>query len=223
MLNKLFGSEQKIKILSYFFSSDNKGFLSKEISRSLEQKGPTVKRDLNALVDLGILKMQSSENDQKDLIKNEEVKEEDVLKSHRKNEDKYNLKKEKSRIKKDKFEEKYYLNTQNLLYPELKSLFEKIKFLANQEIFDKIIETCKPKIFVLVGKFVNDFDSPIDVLIIGDFSKKKFLNYISQLETNINEEVNYTILSEEEYFYRQTISDIFLYQIMERKNITLCG
>jgi DNA-binding MarR family transcriptional regulator len=138
MLNKLFGSEQKIKILSYFFSSDNKGFLSKEISRSLEQKGPTVKRDLNALVDLGILKMQSSENDQKDLIKNEEVKEEDVLKSHRKNEDKYNLKKEKSRIKKDKFEEKYYLNTQNLLYPELKSLFEKIKFLANQEIFDKM-------------------------------------------------------------------------------------
>ncbi|MDA3802475.1 MAG: hypothetical protein PF488_01075 [Patescibacteria group bacterium] len=218
MLNKLFGSDQKIKILTSFFQTENSGYLSREIAKQLDQKGPSIKRDLLSLVDLGILKLFKIDENGNSIdgrISDEGERGEKSVKEINAS--------TKKKAKKPKIEEKYYLNTEYLLYPELKSLFEKINFLANQEVFDKIVETCKPKIFVLVGKFVNDFDSPIDILIVGDFNKKKFQSYVTQLEKIINEEINYTVLTEEEYFYRQTISDIFLYQVMERKKITLCG
>lgn len=225
MLNKLFGSDQKIKILSYFFSSENNGYLSKEISKHLEQKGPSVKRDLSLFTDLGVLQIANNEGNS---LKEETVKQnnkeavdtnnEELLESSKKT-----LKLKTDSVKKKKIDERYCLNTSYLLYKELKSLFEKIKFLTNQEVFDKIIEKCQPKSILLLGKFVNDFESPIDILIVGDFSKIIFKKYIVELEGLINEEINYTIFTEEEYFYRQTISDIFLYNLMERKKINLCG
>ncbi len=203
MLNKLFGSEQKIKILNFFFSVSNSGFLSKEIAKNLEVKGPSIKRDLSLLSETGILKIEELDIE----LKNSKSK-----------------KKEEDQGKKNiKREEKYFLNTDHFIYPELKALFEKFKFLANQEVFNEIIEQCKPKVFIVAGKFVNDYKAPIDLLIVGSVNKKNLLKLIVKLENILNQEINYTIFSEDEYFYRQTISDIFLHHVMERKIITLCA
>jgi len=203
MLNKLFGSEQKIKILSFFFSVSNSGFLSREIAKNLEIKGPSVKRDLSFLLEVGI-------------IKSEEYNPETNKANGGKEESKGNK-------KNSKIEEKYFLNTDHFIYPELKALFEKFKFLANQEVFDEIIEQCKPKVFIVAGRFVNDFQAPVDLLIVGSVNKKTLLKLITKLENIINQEINYTIFTEDEYYYRQTISDIFLHHVMERKIITLCA
>ena len=72
---------------------------------------------------------------------------------------------------------------------------------------------------ILSGYFVNDAVSPVDLLIVGKFNKKKLENLIKELENDLNKEVNYTIMALKEYKFRMDITDVFLYNILERKNI----
>lgn len=119
-------------------------------------------------------------------------------------------------------EKKYYqINTDFVLYEEIKSLIIKAQILYERDFVDKLLKIGKPKLLVFTGFFVNNQNSPVDLLIVGSFKKKKLIKLIKELENSLSREINYTVLNNSEFKYRRDITDVFLYDVLEGKKLTV--
>lgn len=119
-------------------------------------------------------------------------------------------------------EKKYYAVSRDfLLFNEIKSLFVKAQLLSTKDFAENVQKICTPKLLVLTGFFVGLNDSKTDLLIVGRINREKLLKLIKDLEITINREVNYTIMDEREFTYRQEIFDVFLHKIMDNKKIVI--
>ena len=65
-------------------------------------------------------------------------------------------------------------------------------------------------ILVLFGVFVDDAYSDIDMLIVGNNQDKNLSNWASDIEKKEGRELNYMILSMEDFYYRYTTQDTFI-------------
>ena len=61
-LEKLFGSKTRAKLLSLFFSNPSKAYYVREITRVIEEQINSVRRELNNLNSLGLVKIENYEN-----------------------------------------------------------------------------------------------------------------------------------------------------------------
>lgn len=117
---------------------------------------------------------------------------------------------------------KYFsVNTNFLLYPEIKALFAKAQILSSQEFINGLQKICQPSFLALTGIFTNYPEAQTDILIVGTLRRPPFLKLIKDLEKDLGREINFTILSEREFQYREEIMDIFLYNILEGKTLVL--
>ncbi|MEA2064800.1 MAG: hypothetical protein U9O66_00695 [Patescibacteria group bacterium] len=124
--------------------------------------------------------------------------------------------------KKDFHQRKYFkVNTNFVLYNELKSLILKSQLTNRKNLIEKIIKSGNISYLVLTGFFVNSDDSPTDILIVGKINKKIVNKIIGKLEKELNKNINYTVISKAEFFYRKDITDKFLYNILEGKKIVI--
>jgi len=119
-------------------------------------------------------------------------------------------------------EKKYYAVSHDfLLFNELKSLFIKAQMLSTKDFAENVQKICTPKLFILTGFFTGNTEAKTDLLIVGKVSKEKLLKLIKELEEAVNREINYTIMDEKEFIYRQEIFDVFLHKLMEGKKIVI--
>lgn len=195
MLDKLFGSKARLKILKLFVLHPEEEFYIREIARNLKLQLNSVRRELENLEKFGLLASSFGGT--------EEVKKDNPP--------------PKSRSRQDK---KYYrVNTNFVLLEEIKSLIVKAQILYERDFIDKLTKIGKPKLLVFTGFFVNNPFSPADLLIVGRFNKAKLLKLIKELEKDIGKEINYTIFGTREFKYRRDITDVFLYEILEGKKL----
>ena len=61
-LEKLFGSKTRAKLLSLFFSNPNKSYYVREITRVIDEQINSVRRELNNLSSLGLVRTENYEN-----------------------------------------------------------------------------------------------------------------------------------------------------------------
>lgn len=115
----------------------------------------------------------------------------------------------------------YYLEKSFILYPELKALFTKAQILVSQRFINNLQKICQPKFLALSGLFVNNSQSPTDILVVARVRRLEFLKLIKELEHDLKKEVNFTLMDEKEFIYRKEIMDVFLYNILEDDNIIL--
>ncbi len=187
MLNVLFGSEARVKILSLLLLHPEDSYYLRQISRDLDLQVNSVRRELNNLEKFGLISM-------------EKIKE----------------------TAKSKREKKYFRANRNfILFPEIKALFEKAQILSSQKFITNLQKICQPKFLALTGIFTNSPEIVTDILLVGRVRRPLFLKLIKKLEKDLGREVNFTILDEKEFKYRRDVMDIFLYNILEGKTITL--
>ena len=119
-------------------------------------------------------------------------------------------------------EKKYYsANKGFILYPEIKALFIKSQILSSQNFILNLEKNFQAKLVLLTGFFTNYPEAQTDLLMVGQIKKPLFLKLISELEHDLGREINFTIMDESEFRYRQEMMDIFLYNIFEGKKIVL--
>jgi len=198
MLNALFGSSIRVKILSLFLlHPENKNYIP-QIARDLKLPAISVRREIDNILKLGLIVETANPSidlapDQADSQKNE-----------------------------IKVKSKYFEANRNfILYPEIKALFIKAQILSSQKFLLNLQKNFQPKLLALTGFFTNYPEAQTDILIVGHIKRPPFLKLISELEKDLGHEINFTILDEKEYLYRQEIMDIFIYNIIEGKTITL--
>lgn len=215
MLHTLFGSKARVKILKLFLSHPHEKFYIRQISRDLKLQLNSVRRELENLEKFGLL---ISNPDPSVINKDEEVtSREDFIKAVSKSQNKKTPKELNSKI-----DRKYYqVNKNFILYDEIKSLIIKAQILYEKDFVQKLHKTGSPKLLILTGFFVNDFDKGVDLLVVGRLNKRKFSRVIKDLENELGREINYSLMAIQEFKYRRDITDIFLYDILEGNRLTI--
>lgn len=110
----------------------------------------------------------------------------------------------------------YFANKEFPLFPELRALILKIAPANRNVLAKKITGLGRVKLALIAGVFINSETSRADMLIIGDNIKKGRLNsFVAWLESEIGKELNYVVLSGEEFKYRMNMYDRFLRDILD--------
>jgi len=184
MLEQLFGSYTRMKLLQLFLSNPEEKYFVRELTRILDSQINAIRRELENLSDFGIIIL--VEDDGEDANR--------------------------------KF---YQTNSKFVLFPELKSIFQKSQFLLEKKFANALKKAGKIYYLALTGSFVGDKNIPIDLLMVGNMNKKKFLKILKSFEKDLHREINYTLLDKEEFNYRRSVADRFLYSILDADKIVL--
>jgi len=110
----------------------------------------------------------------------------------------------------------YEVNTKFEFYSELRKIFSKTEQNMTEE--DRLASALRRSGNViyaaLMGSFVGDQTSQVDLFIVGEIDKRKLKPALSEMEREIGREANYCIMSEQEYEDRSMLFDRFLTEIM---------
>ncbi|HBA36392.1 TPA: hypothetical protein DCZ15_00795 [Candidatus Falkowbacteria bacterium] len=193
MLSALFGSAARVKILNLLLLHPEKRYLLRELAAELQVSPTAIVRELKNLTAIGLIG--------EERLFNGDTKE---------------------TVKQRKKEKKYFRATESfILFPEIRALFIKAQILSSQKFLIGLQKICQPKFLALTGLFTNYPEAQTDILIVGTIRRQAFLKLIKELEKDLGREVNFTILTDQEFRYRRDIMDIFLYNILEGKTVVL--
>jgi len=203
MLNALFGSEARVKILNSFLLHPETKHNIPQIARDFKLTVNSAQKEIDNILKLGLIIPS-------------------LIQAGEEPEVKTDSKKNSKNIPAKKTSPKYYvINSNFILYPEIKALFVKAQIITSQKFITSLEKNFQPKLLILTGFFTNYPEAQTDLLIVGNIKRPAFLKLISDLEKDLGHEINFTILDEKEFRYRREIMDIFLYNILEGKTIVL--
>ena len=206
MLERLFGSTTRLKLLKTFLFQPERRFTLDELIKTFKLKPDSVKRELDNLSVFGIISsgLDSEANLQADL----EAVETD-----------FDTPAEKPKKIKDI---KYFqLNSSFVLVEDLKTLIARGQILYERDFVNKLLTTGKIKYLMLSGFFVNRTDAPVDLLVVGRINKVKLVKIIKEFEKELGREVNFTHFEPQEFLYRKSLADVFIYELLEGPNLVV--
>ena len=73
-------------------------------------------------------------------------------------------------------------------------------------------------ILIISGVLVKGSESDIDMILVGNNSKKHLSDWAKNIEKQEGRDLNYVILSMEEFYYRYTSSDVFINGIFQNEH-----
>lgn len=180
MLEQLFSSRTREKLLNLFLFNQDKRFYVREITRVIGERLNSVRRELSNLEKFQLIKSESEERR------------------------KY-----------------YYLNQEFVLLSEMTNLFVKARLLWENRILEFTKKYDGIRYLSLVGFFVDDEEAKTDIVIVGRISKVELASFIREIEKITNQPLRYTHFTIKEYNYRHSMTDRFLYNLLESKAIVL--
>ncbi len=190
MIEQLFGSKTRVKLLHIFFHSADRPFYVRELARLTESQLNAIRRELSNLEKVGI-------------ITPVVVAEGDVQDGAGTGRSKY-----------------YRLNEGCLLYSELKALLFKAQILYERELIEELKERAgKLKILLFTGCFTDAKNAETDILLVGETRPVVVSKLITEFEKKLGKALRYTIMTEKEFKDRREIGDKFLYSIFEGKHV----
>ncbi len=194
MLEHLFGSKTRTNLLRLFLNNPKQPYYLRELARKLKVQLNSIRREMENLEKIGI-------------IKSVEIEEKEI---------------NKGKKEKNKGSKKYFITDIDfILYPELKALLLKAQLLLERSFVDQIEKMVQIKFFVLSGIFVGIEGFVTDMLLVGKINRKKLEKIIRSFERDHGKGINYTLMSEQEFKYRKDITDRFLYDILESRKIII--
>ncbi|MFA6159603.1 MAG: hypothetical protein WC678_00745 [Parcubacteria group bacterium] len=110
----------------------------------------------------------------------------------------------------------YQLNQDFNFYPELKNLIAKSNVYPQCQSLSKIAKIGNVKLALISGVFINYAKSKADMIIVGDaVSKARLKNLMSSLEAEIGKEINFVLMTMDEFKYRLNMLDKFVLEFLE--------
>lgn len=197
MVEQLFGSKTRVKLLRLFYSNPNRSFYVREITRKIEEQINSVRRELANLLNIGIITNDTSNN--KVYYEVNQKYEYYAALQDIFGDAKPRRKPVKSTGKTDS--EPVTVETD-----EEKS---DLKALGNVEI------AC------FLGQFTRDETSGVDILIVGSVNPNAVSKYVTDLEQQEGKELRYTVFTMDEFTYRLQIKDRFISNVLRSKKQVL--
>lgn len=128
-----------------------------------------------------------------------------------------NLKKIKFIIRRSKRGKLFYvLNQEFSFYPELKNLISKSNVYPQCQSIANVSKVGNIKLAAISGVFINYHKSKADMIIVGDdIRRARLKNLMASLEAEIGKEIDFVLMSGEEFKYRLNMLDKFILEFLE--------
>lgn len=182
MIDALFGSKTRVKLLHLFLNNPGKSFYVREITRLIDEQINSVRRELANMMNVGIVSSETTDN------------------------------------------KLYYeVNQRYEHYVPLRAIF------ADQHV-EAVVATSPDigwreslkqlpglRVLLLSGVFVAGSTTTVDLLIVGDIPSVKLNKVMKQVEKLEGRELNYSVLSYDEFYYRLSVRDKFITEILNGK------
>lgn len=146
-----------------------------------------------------------------------EVVKKNMLKKSKTRNELFNLVKIKFILKRTKKGKIFYeLNQAFNFYPELKVLIAKSNVYPQCKSLSSVGKVGNIKLAAISGAFINYDKSKADMILVGDgVSKAKLKNLMNRLEAEIGKEINFMLMTMDEFKYRLNMLDKFILEFLE--------
>ena len=184
----LFGSPQKLKMLRLFYRNADLSFSVADIERYTNIQKLAIKNELQRLIRTGIVNKKIRISTIGGTVDGKKSQKTDV----------------------------FYVNINFELFRELKVLLMRTDSALGKKLTEIIPRLGKVKLAVLSGFFINNPESRVDILIVGDnLNRKKVRAFLVRLEAETGKSLSYSVMNSEEFKYRMNMFDRFLADILE--------
>ncbi len=194
MLEHLFGSRTRVKLLSLFLRHPDEAIFVRELTRRVGTQINAVRRELANLIAFGLI--------------SEVIVQEPIEGAGR-----------RPGVKR-----KYYtVNKGFPLLQEISSLIIKAQLLLERRLDQEILKMGDVRYLAFLGVFMGQAKSPVDIFVVGEqIDKRGLQKLVQETERDLGAEVNFSLMTLEEFRYRKDITDRFLYGILEApKNVVV--
>ncbi len=189
MIEQLFGSKTRVKLLQLFYSNPNRSFYVREITRKIDEQINSVRRELANLLNVGII---VSDNTNNRLYY-------EVNQSY------------------EFYEPLLAIFGQGGTGGKAPAVATKVKKVAATPEEEKFKALGNLEVVLYTGQFTRDETSGIDILIVGDVNHNAVQKFVSELEAQENKEIRYTVMPLSEFNYRRQIKDRFITTVIDSK------
>lgn len=196
MIEQLFGSKTRVKLLQLFYSNPNRSFYVREITRKIDEQINSVRRELANLLSVGIITSEANNNR--------------LYYEVNQDYEHYNslsmifgsVAPPEEPAKKDS-----------------KGVVKgpKIDVVREHPMAKAARATGRVDLAILTGQFTRDELSGVDVMLVGDINQSKLARFIAELEKAENKELRYTSMPLSTYQYRLQINDRFINNVLSAK------
>lgn len=188
MIDKLFGSKTRVKLLHLFMNHPGQSFYVREITRLIDEQINSVRRELSNMLEVGIITSDTADN-----------------------------------------KLYYQANQRYEFYRPLKAIFaggsmdsdEKSPEEAvavNQNEVDIVADIPSLRLAIFSGVLVKGSTSSVDVMLVGNVDPAKAKAAVAMIEKLEGRELNYTVLSYDEFYYRLSLRDKFITEVLASKH-----
>jgi len=188
MIDALFGSKTRVKLLHLFLNHPGQSFYVREITRLIDEQINSVRRELANMLEVGVITSDSGDN-----------------------------------------KLYYQVNQRYDYYTALRAIFanEPINTnkpvaatdgSVNEQYLSAISGISALRLAILSGVLVKGSTSAVDVLLVGTLSTAKVKAAMAIIEKLEGRELNYSVLPYEEFYYRLSVRDKFITEILASKH-----
>lgn len=191
VLEKIFGSSAKVKIMRMFLFNPGASY---DISLIVERAKLTealARKELKTLQDIGLIKKKS-------FVKDVEVKI------------------RKKRIVKRKKVAGWVLDDTFSYLASLQSFLIHVSPLQDKEVIKRFSRVGKIRLLIISGIFMQERESRVDLLIVGDNLKKGLLETtVKNIESEAGKELSYASFETSDFQYRLGMYDKLIRDILD--------
>lgn len=119
---------------------------------------------------------------------------------------------------------RYYMTNPHFpLLQEITSLIVKAQLMLEKHLDEQIQTFGEVKYLAFLGMFIGKPKAPVEIFLVADtFDIKKLKAALSEMEHDLGTEINFSLMTLEEFRYRKEMTDKFLYAILEApKNVVV--
>lgn len=189
MIDALFGSKTRVKLLHLFLNNPGQSFFVREITRKIDEQINSVRRELSNMLEVGVIVSTSSDN-----------------KLYYQVNQRY----------------EYYLPLKTIFGDDIgTSTTTKVEMGVIDKYRDLLSAISGLRVAIITGVLVKGSVANVDILLVGSISAAKARSVISEIEKSEGREINYTVLSYDEFYYRLSVRDKFLSEILNGQHIVV--
>lgn len=192
-IDALFSSKTRVKLLHLFFNNPGRSFYVREITRLIDEQINSVRRELANLVESGVVESKNSDNK---LF--------------------------------------YEVSRDYQFYQAFREIFAGVKEGSTEPTSqvgklkpsvarwqDRFDDLDGVRVVVAAGSLVRGSASGVDLLIVGRVDQGQVEQLMSSIEKEAKRALNYTIMPYDEFYYRMSVRDKFVSDILTSKHVVI--
>lgn len=202
MIEQLFGSKTRYKLLKLFLTNPNRSFYVREITRKVEEQINSVRRELSNLLSLGIICSDTTDNK---LYYEVNQQHEHYAALAALFGATVSVGIEKNTKKKDEKLQQQAITEEFIEAPKVSEENQEIARVGNVELA------------FLTGQFTRDSSAGVDLFVVGDVNHTALDKFVAELEKSEGKEIRYSAFTHSEFNYRKQVNDRFISNVMLAK------